>query len=302
MKSVLVIGGNGFIGRNVVRHLLQCGYQVFSLDRHHSLVPEKNLSLVQGDLNFADLVDLLDKVDSAVYLASSSLPADSTKNPIADIEDNLFSLIRFLMLLEGRVGFKFVYASSGGTVYGPSNEDRLTEQSPTDPICAYGISKLAAEKYIAMLSQRMGFHSTVLRLSNPYGPGQNPHKPQGAVGVFLYRVLNNLPIEIWGDGSVVRDYIWIGDVNRAFEKALNYHGPVKLFNIGSGLAVSLNQLIHEIEQASNTKASVKYGDSRKVDVPKNVLDVSLAETCLGWKPQTSLNSGLERYKAYFDAT
>ena len=150
----------------------------------------------------------------------------------------------------------------------------ISENSPTDPECSYGITKLAIEKYLHLYWFLYGLDYCILRLANAYGERQRPTATQGVIPVFLDRALRNDEIVVWGDGSVVRDYIYVTDISRALIKALTYSGEIKVFNVGSGQGHSLNDVIHVIESVTGQPLQVKYADARSFDVPINVLDIS----------------------------
>jgi UDP-glucose 4-epimerase len=187
---------------------------------------------------------------------------------------------------------KVIFASSGGTIYGIPLETPIRETHPTDPICSYGIGKLAIEKYLHLYHVQHGLDYCILRMANPYGEGQRPMSSQGAVAVFLDRALHNKALEIWGDGSVIRDYIYIGDVAEAFMKAMMYSGEHRIFNIGCGQGWSLLDLISNIETVIRRPIARIHVSGRTCDVPANVLDISRANKSLNWQPRTSLQDGV----------
>jgi UDP-glucose 4-epimerase len=190
---------------------------------------------------------------------------------------------------------KFVFISSGGTVYGIPQRVPVTEDHPTEPICSYGITKLTIEKYLNLYHRIHGLDYVVARVSNPYGEFQNPYAKQGAIGVFLGNIVQGQPITIWGDGEVVRDYVYIKDAVKALVLAAEYDaGPdePRVFNVGYGSGHSLNDIIAEIKKVVDMPVEVKYTPSRAVDVPVNVLDISRATRHLEWHPNTELARGL----------
>ena len=167
---------------------------------------------------------------------------------VFDIETNLLGTVRLLnQVVKAKVG-KVVFLSSGGTVYGPPQEVPIVETHQTNPICSYGITKLAIEKYLDLFFQLHGIDYTVLRLSNPFGERQRIQSSQGAVAVFLGKALRKEKIEIWGDGFVVRDYLHVSDVVSAMIASIDYQGSDRVFNIGSGSGVSLNEVVDGISQ------------------------------------------------------
>jgi len=206
------------------------------------------------------------------------------------------NLIDTLQLLESCVEAgvrKVVFASSGGTVYGQPQTMPIAEDHPTIPITSYGIVKLAVEKYLGLFDYLHGLDYTVLRISNPYGPYQNPGGQQGAVPVFLYRLRTGQPVTIWGDGSVVRDYLYISDLVEALKLAAETDTKKKVFNVGSGLGTTLNELVAIIAEVTGERPEVEYVAGRALDVPANVLDVARVREELGWSATVGLAEGIE---------
>ncbi|HEY9712293.1 MAG TPA: NAD-dependent epimerase/dehydratase family protein [Chroococcales cyanobacterium] len=299
MKS-LVIGGNGFIGTNLVDALLLQGHEVRVYDRYPSRFrePNKEVEYVVGDLgNHGAVQEVVEGIDFVFHLASTSLPHTSNEDPIYDIRTNLVDTVQLLQSCTSAAVSKIVFVSSGGTVYGVPQESPIKETHTTDPVCSYGITKLAIEKYLQLFYHLHGLDYVVARVSNPYGEQQNPNAKQGAVTVFLGNVKGGQPITIWGTGEVVRDYIYIGDTVKALvcaaQCALAKNEP-RVFNVGAGRGYSLNQLIDAIKDVVQKPVEVRYTEGRPEDVPANVLDISRAKQYLNWQPEISLNEGLTR--------
>ena len=199
-----------------------------------------------ADLCDRDVLDLLFKdIDIIVHLASGTLPKSSNDSPKIDVQINLLGSLNVLECAVKNKVSKVVFLSSGGTVYGNPVFTPIAETHPTNPICSYGINKLAIEKYCFLYQQLYGLDTVILRLANPYGERQRLDSGQGVVPVFLGRALRNQPLEIWGDGSTIRDFLYISDVIDAITSACLYEadGSQNLFNIGSGKGISLNELI-----------------------------------------------------------
>jgi UDP-glucose 4-epimerase len=282
MASCLVLGGAGFLGSHLVDGLKAAGHQVRIFDRPHEF------------LDPADLERALPGAELVFHLISTTVPKNSNENPALDIESNIAGTARLLELLRKHPPRRLVFISSGGTVYGVPRATPIRESHPTDPISSYGIHKLAIEKYLHMNHALYGLDYRVLRVANAYGERQRTDKAQGAVAAFLERVLRNEPIQIWGDGSVVRDYVYAGDIAQSFLRAAEYRGEERIFNIGSGHGVSLNELVDAIAAVIGRRPSVEYTPGRGFDVPVNVLDIRLAREKLGWSPQMPLAEGLRR--------
>ena len=296
----VVLGGRGFIGSHLVDLLLERGSYVRSFDRPYALgstignEPVARLEQVQGDFTSgSDVSQALAGCDYCFHLVSTTLPKGSNADPIYDVESNLVSSLRLMDLAVQHRVKKLVFASSGGTVYGIPSASPIAESHPTDPICSYGIAKLAIEKYLGLYKLLHGLDYKVLRLSNPFGERQRTEASQGAVAVFLGKALRNETIEIWGDGSVVRDYIYVSDVARAIAAAALSQAPETIFNIGSGRGISLNGILAAMESILGAPIRRAYSESRPFDVPANVLDITLAKSRLGWSPSVDFEAGLK---------
>src|SRR5919106_1741365 len=273
MASCLVLGGAGFIGSHVAEALAQEGHGVKVFDRPHvdrlPLFPRhKGFEIFTGDfLNPQALSPALRGTEIVFHLVSTTLPKTSNDNPVYDVETNVLGSLRLLALCRDHGVRKVVFISSGGTVYGVPASLPVAEDHATQPISSYGIHKLAVEKYLHLAHRLHGLDYCILRPGNLYGPRQRLDIAQGAVAVFLDRALRARPIQIWGDGSVVRDYVYVGDAVDAILKAARFQGEPRVFNIGSGIGVSLNQLVAEIGKLLGAAVKVDYADARAVDVP-----------------------------------
>lgn len=295
-----MLGGGGFIGSAIADRLLLEGHIVTIFDRpraqpYRAFGEGGQVKWIHGDmLSRYDVEHAVDGADVVLHLVSTTIPKSSNEDPIYDVESNLIPALHlFRTLAERRIG-KIVFISSGGTIYGHPSYIPIDEKHPTNPLVSYGITKLAIEKYLVMYQHIHGVKAISLRVSNPFGERQRMETGQGAVGVFLHRALRNLPIEIWGDGSVIRDYLYIGDVADAFAKAVRYDGPESVFNIGSGTGTSLTELVRIIGKKLGREVRCEFKMGRAIDVPVNVLDNSLAARELGWRPEIGLDEGIER--------
>ena len=301
----LVLGGCGFIGSHVVDGLLKKGYEVVIFDKHH--VNKKNvihnlerIELVEGDFaNEDDVKRAIKDIDYIFHFIGATLPQSSTQNPIYDVESNVISTLKVLEIARTNHVKRIIFASSGGTVYGVPRQVPIPEDHPTDPICAYGISKLMIEKYLFLYGYLYGLDYVSLRFANAYGARQDPAGSQGVIPVFLGNIIKNEPIHVWGDGTVVRDYVHVDDVADACLKAVEMReNKHHVFNIGSGKGLSLNQIIGLLKEAVKTQFEVHYTAARKIDVPVNILDVRLARDILGWQPIVPFEGGLRSTLKY----
>jgi len=299
MQCVL-LGGAGFIGSHVAQRLLDAGHHVRVFDRPGRAAPRafpgaERIEWQEGDfLNRRDVALALGGCDAVFHLVSTTLPGTADKDPVYDVQTNVVGTLHMLdEALAARVA-KVVFVSSGGTVYGVPREIPIAETHPTEPITAYGIGKLTIEKYLGLYRALHGLDYRVLRLANPFGERQNVASGQGAVSTFLHRAHRGEPIEIWGNGTVVRDYVYVGDVADAFVRALSYEGEHRIINIGSGVGHDLNEIVAAIERVTGRPLRPRFLPGRSFDVPANVLDVRLARRELGWQPATDLETGLLR--------
>ncbi|MBU1424376.1 MAG: NAD-dependent epimerase/dehydratase family protein [Gammaproteobacteria bacterium] len=301
-QRFLVLGGRGFIGSHLVDALLTRGHYVRCFDRPHvsplaaDHLSNPNFLLHEGDFTSeADIEAALEGCDICFHLVSTTLPNSSNIDPVFDVESNLKGSVRLLTHAVRAGVKKIIFISSGGTVYGIPQEIPIKETHPTNPICSYGITKLATEKYLGLFRELHGIECVVLRLANPFGERQRIQASQGAVAVFLGKVLRGEAIEIWGDGSVVRDYIYVADVVDAMMRSITYSGEEYVFNIGSGRGISLNQVLDSIENTTGCAARRRYLPGRSFDVPASVLNIDRAARLLNWTPKTDFDQGLDKF-------
>jgi len=300
----LVLGGGGFIGSHVCDMLLKAGHEVRIFEKEH--VSKENIAhlisdveWVEGDFtNQTHIKEIVKGIDIVIHSIGTTHPRTSNENPVYDISSNLISSLHLLAEAKNAGVRKVIFFSSGGTLYGIPQTIPIPEDHPTEPICSYGIQKLAIEKYLRLYSHLYGLDYAIMRISNPYGERQRPVTTQGAVAVFLYKALKDEEIEIWGDGSVTRDYLHISDVARAVLLLSNYHGEYKLFNIGAGKGYTLMDVIGMIEKTIGRSVKVRFTPARPFDVPVNILDTTRARTMLLWKPTIGFEEGIKRTMSY----
>ncbi|MHC0065203.1 NAD-dependent epimerase/dehydratase family protein [Nostoc sp. UIC 10890] len=293
---VLIIGGNGFIGSHLTNFLVAKEQSIRVYNRSHNpyIKPLDEVEYIYGDFNDQDLLKIaLKNVDIVYQLVSHTIPSTSNENPIGDVNSNVINTLKFLEICVEASVRKIIFPSSGGTVYGLPKQLPILETHPTEPICSYGITKLTIEKYLYLYNYLHGLDYSILRIANPYGPGQNPTGKLGAITVFLNRILKHLPIQIWGNGEIIRDYLYILDVVQALYNVQNPNLTEKIFNIGSGQGVSLNDLLDTIRKVIENDFKVEYIEGRKVDIPTNVLDITKASTVLQWRPSVQLETGIQ---------
>lgn len=290
-----VLGAGGFIGTNLCAALEGKVKKLRCLVRRDRAEAEcSRAEWIIGDYSKKDVVrETVAGCDTVFHLIGSTTPATGNRNMVADLEDNVVRTIRALDICLEEGIERIVFASSGGTVYGIPDVVPTPEGSPTRPITSYGISKLAIEMYLELYRYHYGMDCRILRLSNPYGPHQTERNEQGVISAFLRRAMAGKPVEVWGDGSVARDFIYIEDVVDALIRSALHVGAHRTFNIGSGIALSISEVISAISKVLGREVERIYFEARPIDVARSVLDVRLAERELGWRPRMSLMKGLE---------
>lgn len=294
--SCVVLGGGGFLGTNLCRGLASSGARVRAFG-HRRLFPNDldGVEWRHGDFSdAASVASAIDSFDIVFHLVHTSVPQSANLDMAEDVRQNVIPSLALLEISRKLQIKRVVFVSSGGTVYGSTAEVPTPETASTDPIAAYGISKLAIEKYLALYEHMYGLSFRVLRVANPFGPFQLPIKNQGVIAALISRALHDQEIEIWGDGSVVRDYIFVEDVICALQRVAFDSGSLRIFNIGSGEGRSLCQVIAAIEAQLGAKLKIRQRRERAFDVPISTLAIERAASVLGWRPSTPFEVGLTR--------
>lgn len=307
MSVHLILGGCGFIGRHVALALYRRGDTVVLadvVDPSDSMRDMLPVEFRKVDAGRVDWNKLVDGIDVIHHYAWTTVPATADVDPIADLDANLREMVCLLEVLRARKNegaeTKLIFSSSGGTVYGPITRTPVDEEHPFNPTNAYGASKAAAEIYLCYYRKSHGIDCRIARISNPYGAGQNPAKRQGAASTFIFQALEGNSISIWGDGSVVRDYIHIADLAAALvaltdvsETRISAEAK-PIFNIGSGAGVSLNTILDVLRNELDLDLDVTYQEGRSFDIPVSVLDISKAQNVLNWQPSLTFSQGYAR--------
>lgn len=298
----LILGGNGFIGRHVALALARSGRSVVLAARQppHSLPVDVEPGLVHYvpfDLERADWTTLVQGHSVIHHYAWSSIPATAALDPVNDLNINVRSTLGLLEAMRRHGGQRLLFASSGGTIYGRLGRKLARENDLARPMSTYGVGKLAAEHYIRVYRLNHGVDGRIARLSNPFGAGQDARRSFGAISNFMKKALSGEPIQIWGNGEIVRDYVYVWDVVRALVALADVHvqdDEAPLFNVASGEGVSLNELVVVLSRLVGHELEVQYSSARRFDVPYNVLDASDAYRLLGWKSELTLEEGMRR--------
>lgn len=302
---VLVFGGEGFIGRHVVSEILSRGGAVSSFDmamrKDDDAPTHPAMTRIVGNIADEDLVsDVARGCDAVVFLASTSLPGSGAARISCEIASHVLLSVRTAELCRDAGVRTFLFASSGGTVYGLQPLKPVREGAPTAPKNAYGVSKLTIEHYLRILGDQSKMKTLSLRISNPYGPGQVATRGQGFIAAAMNCAHTGEPLHIWGDGSTVRDYVYIGDLADAIARAVAPTGNPRVLNIGTGVGYSLLDVARSVETASGRTLNLVFDPRRSIDVDYNVLDIGAARDEIGWVPRIDLDAGLRLTSAWWD--
>lgn len=294
-----VYGANGFIGRHLVRRLAEYGEPIRAVSRKFDTAFiesfGENVEFIEADFRQPmDMASSLQDVDTIVQLISTSSPGMGNDYEIPDIQENVMPQIEFLQSCVKAGVKRYIFVSSGGTVYGPEVPVPTTETTPTHPISSHGLTKLIVEKYIQMHGHVDDLDYAILRVANPFGPGQEFRKGQGLIPALLDHWRKGQQVTIFGGGQAQRDYIFIDDLIEAIEAVISFTPELRLvFNVGSGETRSIVEVIETLEAVTGHRFERKYVASRKTDVDISSLDISRAHEVLNWVPGTDFRKGIE---------
>lgn len=294
--NILVIGGNGFIGSHLIDHLLIKGHnvRVFDISYERYRKPLANVDYRISTLdNIPDLYEALLGIEVVFHLASASVPSTSNVDTVSDINKNLIPTLNILNL-SVKLGIKrIIYFSSGGAVYGNPLTKSIGEGHPLNPISSYGIVKATVEMYLSLYQRMYGIKPLILRPSNPYGPRQGHFIAQGVISTFLRKVQKNESLSVFGDGNSRKDYIYIKDlIDLSYD--LSFSDEVGVFNLGSGIGTSINEIIEQIKSITNSELVINHLDKQIYDVDHFVLDITKTTNLLGDFTFTSMEEGISK--------
>lgn len=300
--KIILLGAAGFIGTNLVIQIAKNPDNVITVvDRNKShfevlkTMSIPNLRILESELSVdTDFNSLIEGQDVVYHLVSTTVPTTSNKTIPDELNANVVMTSLLLEACVRKSIEKVVYFSSGGTVYGKEAKCPLNEDTPTNPITSYGVQKITIEKMLYLYNYMYGLDYRIIRLSNPYGPYQRPNGVLGAVTTFTYRALKNEEIIVYGDGSVVRDFIYIDDAIDGIQRIVNGDSSYKTFNLGCGYGTSIKEVLGIIESTLGIKLSIKYTGMRRVDVPINYLDISRYEKEYGKLNPVNLETGIKK--------
>lgn len=302
-KNILIIGSQGFIGKNIVEKLSEDNNLIL-FDRDFSQLTSKvfkrpNVKFVEGSLLAYELVEntiTLNNIDVVIHLVSSLIPSSTSSDffyELREVVEPTYKLLNYFC--EKKI--KVIFFSSGGTIYGEANEDSITESHVTEPINYYGYSKLLIENYIQFLHRTGGLTYVIVRPSNVYGKYQRLDRKQGFIAVAVGKIIENKAVEIFGNGETIRDYIDVTDLALVTSKIVKQDIRNKVLNVGSGVGVSLNEIITNLRSLINKNIIVINKKNRNVDVDKVILDISELKKNIIFEPK-GINQGIKDFLFY----
>ncbi len=300
--KIILLGAAGFIGTNLVIELAKNPEnEITVVDREKGFFKNiinlnlPRVNIVESDLTMdTDYEELVKNQDLVYHLISTTVPTTSNQHIAEELKANVVLSANLFEACVKQVVKKVVFISSGGTVYGKESKCPLNEKTPTNPITSYGIQKMSIEKLLYLYNYMYGLDYRIIRLANPYGPYQRPNGVLGAVTTFTYKAIKGEEINVYGDGSVVRDFIFIDDAVRGIQKIVEGNDRHHTFNLGCGFGTSIKQVLDTIERALGITLNVKYTEARKVDVPVNYLDIKRFETAYGSLNPIRLEEGIRK--------
>lgn len=301
--KILVTGGAGFIASHIVDAYIEKGHEVVVVDdlstgRESNLNPKAEfVKLNIQDDKISELFKS-QNFDVVNHHAAQMDVRKSVDDPRFDASINVLGTLNLLENCQKTNVKKFIFASTGGAVYGEQEYFPADEKHPTWPLSPYGITKLCCEKYLFFYKQVYGLDHIILRYANVYGPRQNPHGEAGVVAIFTERMLDGAKPVINGDGKQTRDYVFVHDLVRASVMALDYDTS-NIFNIGTGVETDVNELFGHINTFTNANIEEKHGEAKMGEQLRSCLTAKKIETVLGWKPEITVREGLKQTVEYF---
>jgi UDP-glucose 4-epimerase len=301
MARCLVLGANGFIGSHVVDALAKNGHFVRCFDRYKSNVVQfnngasYNTEIYHGDfLSNTSVEKALEDVEYVFHFVSTTNPFISEADPELDIETNILHSVKLFEACVTKKIKKVIFASTSA-IYGDHPEIRgpISESVHEQPYSPYAIGKLTIENYLRFFKRKFDLDYLIFRVSNPYGPRQNTMSGQGVIGIFLKHAANSTPINVYGDGSMVRDYIYVQDVAKAFAQVFDKQAKHNIYNVGSGSGRSINDIIATVEAATGKKLQKIFVETPTSFVQKVILDTSRIESEFNIRAETTLEQGIK---------
>lgn len=299
--KIVILGAAGFIGTNLAMNLVKNELnELILVDVCYDWIRKEitqNNNVVVYECAFekdTDYESILQGADVVYHLVSTTIPATSNQKMAKELESNIIVTANILDACVRCNVKKVVFISSGGAIYGKNVLCPISEDAELDPITSYGLQKLAIEKMLYIYNLSYGLDYKIVRLANPYGPYQRPNSGLGVITTFVYRALRGESIEVFGDGTVIRDYIYVDDAIQAIVNIASKDSKYNIYNVGSGKGTDINTILKKIKTFVNCDAKIKRVASRAVDVPINFLDIERYEKEFGTLTNITLDEGIER--------
>jgi UDP-glucose 4-epimerase len=301
--KIIVTGGAGFIGSNIVDAYIEAGHEVAVIDnlssgKESNINPKATFYRMDIRSPEIDLVFVKEKPDVLNHHAAQIDVRKSVDDPEYDANVNIVGMINLLQKCIKHGVRKVIFASSGGAIYGEPEVLPADESSELKPLAPYGASKVAGEFYLSCYQALHGLAYTALRYGNIYGPRQDPHGEAGVIAIFCRAMLNDNEVKIFGTGKQLRDYVYVGDVVRANLFALNA-GDNQQINIGTGTGTSVNELFTRLKQIVGYGQDANYQPPRQGELDRTYLTFAKATELMGWKPEVDIQRGLEFTADFF---
>ena len=296
--KILVTGGAGFIASQIADAYIDEGHQVFVIDNLTTGF-EKNINpkakFIKSDISSPSVIDLFDneKFDVVNHHAAQIDVRKSVNDPIFDATTNILGTINLLQACIKTGVKKFMFASTGGAIYGEQEYFPADENHPTNPVSPYGITKLTIEKYLFFYKTEYGLNHTILRYANVYGPRQNPFGEAGVVAIFANKLIKNENPIINGDGNQTRDYVFVEDIVRANLMTLNSNSS-NIYNVGTGIESSVNDLFSKLNAIAGGKATEKHGPAPKGEQLRSLITSDKLFKDYKWRPSIKIEDGLRK--------
>ena len=316
-RKILVTGGAGFIGSHLVDALIEKGHKVVVIDNLSTGKKEninKKAKFYKIDICSPKIREIFkkEKPEICFHFAAQINVRKSVENPLFDAKVNILGSLNIIQnFIKHQTSnikhsqtsnikhSRFIFASTGGAIYGEAKKIPTPEDYPANPISPYGIAKLTVENYLKFYKENFGLKFISLRFSNVYGPRQDPKGEAGVVAIFIEKLLKGEKPTIFGDGNQTRDFIFVEDAVSASLKAMEYKGEKEIFNIGTGIETSINELYKIISELLKTKIKPKYAPPKPGDLRRSCLNISLVRQELKWKPKHNLEKGLQKTINWF---
>ena len=298
--KILVTGGAGFIGSHLVEELLSNENEILIFDncltgKKENLDIKGNFKFINDDFGSENSLEEIERFnpDICFHLAAQSSVVVSVENPALDFEHNILQPIKLIQVLLKSNCKKFVFTSSGGTIFGePTMIPTAEEDYADEPESPYGVAKKRLNELIKIMTKSLNLKYSILNLSNVYGPSQDPYGEAGVVSIFAKKYLNNEEPTVYGDGEQTRDYIYVKDVVSALIKA-SLIEENHFLNIGTGVETSVNDLVNSMKIQFNSQINPIYKPAREGELKRSVLNNTKAKEDLDWKPEYSLDRGMK---------